>query len=291
MEEMKTRSVGALEISLVGLGTNNFGTDFFRKPCDREAATRILAAALDAGVNFIDSAEEYSVKSANGTGESEQIIGQALKKLGVRRHEVIIATKFLNVDLEHPDERGRKRIRRALEGSLRRLDTNYVDLYQQHRPDPATPIDETLAALEQLVREGQVREIGCSNYPGALLDKARAAGENQGLPRFVTTQSRYNVLQEPREEGVLDACERNSVALLPYYPLANGLLTGKYSRDQVPPPEYRLGGHTRISDRYRSSLLTPECLAKVCQLESFARERKHTLLELAVSWLAPQPLI
>lgn len=287
---MKTRTVGALRLSVVGLGANNFGTDFFGKRCDLDTATRIIAAALDAGVNFIDTAEEYSVRSGHGSGESEQFIGHALKALGIRRDDVVIATKFLNTDDTAAGERGPKRIVRALEGSLRRLGVSHIDLYQQHRPDPETPLEDTLAALDELVRAGKVREIGCSNYSGALLDKARAVSDEHGIARFVTTQSRYNALEGPREEGVLDACERNSMKLLPYYPLANGLLTGKYAQGG-PPPGSRLAAGTPISDRYRVALLTPDRLDAVAALESFARDRGHTLLELAVSWLTSQPII
>ena len=275
---------------MVGLGTNNFGTDFFGKRCDLDDATRIIGVALDIGVNFIDTAEEYSARTANGTGESEQFIGQALKKLGVRREDVVIATKFLNTDSDYPDELGPKRIVRALEGSLRRLDVTYIDLYQQHRPDPDTPLEATLAALSELVQDGKVREIGCSNYSGSLLDEAQAVSDHHGYARFVTSQSRYNLLEVPREGGVLEACKRNAIALLPYYPLASGLLTGKYSYAAAPPPGSRLAANTPISERYKHSLLTPDRLEQVSKLESFALERGHTLLELAVSWLTSQPI-
>jgi aryl-alcohol dehydrogenase-like predicted oxidoreductase len=288
---LRTRKVGGLDVSVVGLGTNNFGTDFFGGGCDVDDATRIISAAFDAGVNFMDTAEEYSVRSRNGSGQSEQLIGVALKRLKPRRDEFVVATKFLNEDLDNPDERGSRRIVRALELSLKRLNLDYVDLYQQHRPDPGTPVEETLVALDELVRAGKVREIGCSNFAGSQIDEAEAASTRSGLVRFVTTQSRYNVLENPREEGVLEACQRSSVMLLPYYPLASGLLTGKYGRPDPPPPGSRLTVGTPISDRMKSSLLTDNRLRIVRELESFARSCGRTLLELAISWLTSQPLV
>jgi aryl-alcohol dehydrogenase-like predicted oxidoreductase len=288
---LKTRTLGSLEVSVVGLGTNNFGTDFFGKGCDLNEATRIISAALDAGINFLDTAEEYSVRSRNGTGESEQFIGHALQRLGTRRHEIVIATKFLNEDLAAPGEHGPRRIVRALESSLRRLDVECVDLYQQHRPDPDTPLEDTLGALDTLIREGKVREIGCSNFTGEQIDEAQAVSARHGLTAFVTSQSRYNLLQGPREEGALEGCRRNSLMLLPYYPLASGLLTGKYRGDGVPPAGSRLAVHTPIADRLKSSLLTSDRLAQVGELETFAKENGHTLLELSLSWLTSQPLV
>lgn len=288
---MKTRFLGSLEVSVVGLGTNNFGTDFFGSQCDLDDATRIISAALDAGVTFMDTAEEYSVTSTNGTGQSEQFIGEALRRLGIRREQLTIATKFLNEDLRSPEERGAKRIVRALEGSLKRLGVDHVDLYQQHRPDPDTPIEDILAALDRLVRDGKVREIGCSRFSGEQIDEARAASDKHGLAPFVSSQSRYNLLEKPGEEGVLEACERNSMMLLPYYPLASGLLTGKYSHESPASAGSRLAVDTPISNRMKSSLLTDDRFGTVAKLELFARERGHTLLELAVSWLTSQPFV
>jgi aryl-alcohol dehydrogenase-like predicted oxidoreductase len=288
---LKTQKLGSLEVSVVGLGTNNFGTDFFGKSCDLKQATRIISAALDAGVNFLDTAEEYSVRSHNGTGQSEQFIGQALQRLGSRRDEIVIATKFLNEDLTAPGERGPKRIIRALERSLQRLKVECVDLYQQHRPDPDTPLHDTLGALDTLIHQGKIREIGCSNFTGEQIDAAQAVSAEHGLAPFITSQSRYNLLEGPREEGALQGCRRNSMMLLPYYPLASGLLTGKYRGDGVPPLGSRLAEHTPISDRLKGSLLTADHLARVGELETFAQENGHTLLELALSWLTSQPFV
>ena len=288
---MKTRTLGSLEVSVVGLGTNNFGTDFFGKSCDLTQATRIISAALDVGINFLDTAEEYSVRSRNGTGQSEQFIGHALQKLGSRRDEIVIATKFLNEDLAAPEERGPERIIRALESSLRRLNVEFVDLYQQHRPDPDTALHDTLSALDTLIQQGKIREIGCSNFSGEQIDAAQAVSARDGLAAFVTSQSRYNLLEGPREEGALEGCRRNSLMLLPYYPLASGLLTGKYGSGGVPPAGSRLAEHTTINDRFRGSLLTPDHLAQVSELETFAKESGHTLLELSMSWLTSQPFV
>ena len=289
--DVKTRFLGSLEVPVVGLGTNNFGTDFFGSQCDLDDATRIISAALDAGVTFIDTAEEYSVTSTNGTGQSEQFVGAALKRLGTRRDQLIIATKFLNVDIRSPDERGPKRIVRALEGSLKRLGVDHIDLYQQHRPDPDTPIEDILAALDRLVRDGKVREIGCSRFSGEQIDEARAASDQHALAPFVSSQSRYNLLEQPGEEGVLEACERHSMMLLPYYPLASGLLTGKYSHGSFASTGSRLTVDTPISNRMKTSLLTEDRFKTVASLELFAGERGHTLLELAISWLTSQPFV
>jgi aryl-alcohol dehydrogenase-like predicted oxidoreductase len=288
---VKTRFIGSLEVSVVGLGTNNFGTDFFGRQCDLDDATRIVFAALDAGVTFLDTAEEYSVTGVNGTGQSEQFIGEALRRLGSRRDQLIIATKFLNVDLLAPEERGSQRIVRALEGSLKRLGVDHIDLYQQHRPDPDTPIEDTLAALDRLVRDGKVREIGCSRFSGQQIDEARAASDKHDLAPFVSSQSQYNVLDKPPEEGVLGACVRNSMMLLPYYPLASGLLTGKYGPESLDLAGTRLTADTPISNRLKNSLLTDDRLNTVSTLKLFAEERGHSLLELAISWLTSQPLV
>jgi aryl-alcohol dehydrogenase-like predicted oxidoreductase len=288
---LKTRKLGSLEVSVVGLGTNNFGTDFFGHKCDLEDATRIISAALDAGVNFLDTAEEYSVVGRNGRGQSEQFIGQAMQRLGSHRGDIVIASKFLNEDLAAPEERGSKRIRHALESSLKRLNVDHVDLYQQHRWDPGTPLEETLDALDSLIRQGKIREIGCCNFTGAQLDRARALSAARGLAAFVTSQSRYNLLEGPREDDALQGCRRQSMKLLPYYPLASGLLTGKYSSEETPPSGSRLAEPTPISKGMKRSLLTSDRLAQVTALRTFAEERGHTLLELAISWLTSRPFV
>jgi aryl-alcohol dehydrogenase-like predicted oxidoreductase len=284
---MQTRKLGSLDVSIVGLGSNNFGTDFFGNACNQDDAARVVHAALDAGINFIDTAEEYSTATNVGTGRSEEYIRSAL---GPRRSEVIIASKFRNDSLSAPDQRGARRIVAALEDTLNRLGTDYVDLYQQHTPDPDTPMDEVLEAMDRLVRDGKVREIGCCNYSGALIDQARKVSDDRNLSPFVSSQSRYNLLQMPRQEGVLEACQRHGMALLPYFPLASGLLTGKY-RAGEDPADGRLAAETAIGKGLRSSLLTEGRLQTVGELERFAQEHGHTLLELAISWLTSQPVV
>ena len=189
-----------------------------------------------------------------------------------------------------PDQRGAKRIVAALEDTLNRLGTDYVDLYQQHTPDPDTPMEEVLEAMDRLVRDGKVREIGCCNYTGALIDQARSVSDERNLSHFVSSQSRYNLLQMPRQEGVLEACQRHGMALLPYFPLASGLLTGKY-RAGEDPADGRLAAETAIGKGLKSSLLTEGRLQTVHELERFAQERGHTILELAISWLTSQPVV
>ena len=288
---MKTRKLGCLEVSVVGLGTNNFGTDFFGPKCSLEDATRIISAALDAGINFLDTAEEYSVRSRNGSGQSEQFIGQAIQKLGCHRADMVIASKFLDEDVAAPEERGSKRITRALESSLKRLNVDYIDLYQQHRWDPGTPLEETLDTLDNLIRQGKIREIGCCNFTGAHIDQAQAVSAAHGLAAFVTSQSRFNVLEGPREEDAVEGCCRHAMKLLPYYPLASGLLTGKYRNEKSPPSGSRLAVATPISEKMKRSWLTSDRLTQVAALETFAKKSGHTLLELAISWLTSQPFV
>jgi aryl-alcohol dehydrogenase-like predicted oxidoreductase len=275
-------------VSVVGLGANNFGTDFFGNKCDQDQATRVIDAALDAGVNLIDTAEEYSTRSPWGTGRSEEFIGVAL---GSRRDDVVIASKFSVRSEDEPEERGAQRVVRAVEGSLRRLGTDRIDLYQQHFADPDVPIDEILTALDRLVRDGKVREIGCCNFSGEMLDAADAASTAGGLARFVSAQNQYNVLDPPREDGVIDACERLGLLLLPYYPLASGLLTGKYRKDAPAPADSRFGSGTRVGERLRNRQLSDVRIEVVEQLDVLARDRGHSLLELAISWLTSQPFV
>jgi aryl-alcohol dehydrogenase-like predicted oxidoreductase len=233
---MKRRRIGSLEVSVVGLGGNSFGTDFFGARCDQREVTRIINAALDAGVNLIDTAEEYSITSFLGEGHSEELIGVAL---GSRRDEAVIATKFLNTSDGEPDQRGASRIVAAAEASLLRLRTDRIDLYQQHQPDPDTPIEETLKALEQLVLDGKVREVGCCNFTADMLDAATEAAGRSSFAAFRSCQVQYSLLERPPND-VLASVERNRMSILAYFPLASGLLTGKYRRGEPPPPDSRL---------------------------------------------------
>lgn len=290
---MKTRSIGTLQVSIVGLGTNNFGTDFFGKKCDAAQASRTVNAALDAGVTLIDTAEEYSTVTAYGRGESEQFIGAAL---GARRNEVVIATKFSTSAPNAPDERGAKRILRAVEGSLQRLRTDRIDLYQQHFPDPGVPIEEILEALDRLIRDGKVREIGCCNFSGEMIERAMninattTNGKPKELRHFVSAQNQYNIFDAPTEPGVLDAIRRHGLMLLPYFPLASGLLTGKYRHGEGPPPGSRFDTDAKVAGMIRSHI-SEERVGKAERLEAYARERGHSLLELAFSWLASQTFV
>lgn len=262
---METRKIGPLDVSVVGLGCNNFG-----RRLDEKASAAVIDAALDAGINFFDTADVY------GDGHSEAFIGRAL--VG-RRDRVIIATKFGN---QMEDGRGASPayVRKAVEASLKRLNTDCIDLYQIHKPDPDTPIADTLGALNDLVRAGKVREIGCSNFSAEQLREAESAVRD-GAARFVSVQNHYSLLHREPEAEVLPECERLGLAFLPYFPLASGLLTGKYRLGQ-PMPE-----NTRLSGRAPSE----EQLALVEKLIAFAEARGHSILELAVSWLLARPVV
>ena len=258
---MQTHKIGSLDVSIVGIGCNNFG-----RRLDAEATARVVNAALDVGINFFDTADIY------GTGQSEDYLGQAL---GSRRSNVLIATKF-GVEMDgkgggaHPDY-----IRTAVEASLRRLKTDYIDLYQLHTPDATVPIADTLGALNELVQSGKVREIGCSNFTAEMLRDAEASTP-ANRARFVSVQNYYSMLHREPENDVLAECERLGLGFLPYFPLERGLLTGKYRRGQ-PKPE-----NTRLSN---TDLVTDEVLTIVERLVEFAEGHGHTVLDLAVSWL------
>ncbi|MBV8203302.1 MAG: aldo/keto reductase [Acidobacteria bacterium] len=263
---MQTRRIGTLEVSVVGLGCNNFGGRL-----DRAGTRAVVAAALDAGVNFFDTADMY------GGTRSEEYLGEAL---GAQRGQAIIATKFgWRID---DQRRGAKPdyVRRAAEDSLRRLGTDRIDLYQLHRPDPETPIEQTLEALGELVRAGKVREIGCSGFSAAQLREAQAAVRG-GAARFVSVQNEYSLLQREPEREVLAECERLDLAFLPFFPLASGMLTGKYRRGAADPAGTRLTAAPRPSDRF----LNERNRAIADGLAGLAAARGHTLLDLAFSWL------
>jgi len=285
---MQTSTIGSLSVSRVGLGGNNFGTDFFGSKCDERESARIIDAALDVGINFIDTAEEYSVDSFVGSGRSEEIIGRVL---GERRNRVVIASKYSIYDVVDPEERGYARVIHAVEGSLRRLGTDRIDLYQQHFPDPNIQIEEMLEALTRLVKDGKVREIGCCNFSGQMIDTAAAGSDAANIDRFASAQNQYNLLDDPTEDGVLEACARNGLKLIPYFPLASGLLTGKYSAGTPAPAGSRFEADTFCNGILRERQVSDQRLAKVAQFEAFALERGHSLLELAMSWLAAQNIV
>lgn len=266
---MQTRTIGSLTVSVVGLGCNNFGGRL-----DERATAAVVDAALDAGITFFDTADIY------GGTKSEEYLGRILEG---RRDRVVLATKFgMAVDENrkgaHPDY-----VRRAVEDSLRRLRTDHIDLYQLHQPDPSVPIGDTLGVLQELVGAGSVREIGCSNFSVAQLREARdAAGSGA---RFVSVQNQYSLLHREPETGVLDECVREGLAFLPFFPLASGLLTGKYHRGRPAPKG------TRLANRSNHRFLNEDNLAIVEGLRSFAEARGHTMLELAFSWLASRPAV
>jgi aryl-alcohol dehydrogenase-like predicted oxidoreductase len=273
---LPTRRLGdsELEVSAVGLGCNNFGGRL-----DAEGTAAVLEAALDAGITFFDTADIYG-----GAGASERLMGEALAG---RRDEFLIATKFgweMSGAEGAPDAaRGsREYIRWAVEGSLRRLRVERIDLYQYHRPDGVTPIEETLAALDELVGEGLVGAIGCSNVTAAELGEAERAARERGLARFVTVQNEYSLLERGIETDVVPACERLGVSVLPFFPLAKGLLSGKYRRGERAPEGTRLAGGEPGDDAQ---------FDVVERLEAFAAERGVGLIDVAIAGLAAQPAV
>ena len=267
---MDTRRIGSLEVSVVGLGCNNFG-----RRLDSGATSAVVDAALDAGVNFFDTADVY------GGTKSEEFLGRALSR---RRDEVVLATKFgAQVDEQRKGAKP-EYVGQAVEDSLRRLRTDRIDLYQLHRPDPDVPIEDTLGALDELVRAGKVREIGCSNFSAEQLRAAEKATRDGGA-RFVSVQNEYSVLHREPERDVLPECERLGIAFIPYFPLVSGLLTGKYRQGQ-PAPE-----GSRLQSGRGDSLLTDRNLAVVGELIEFSESRGHTILELAFSWLLTRPAV
>ena len=266
MKELTTRRIGSLQASVVGLGCNNFG-----RRLDQGATKAVVDATLEAGINFFDTANVY------GDTLSEEYLGRAL---GKRRQHVLVASKF---GMRMPDGSEGARpeyVRTSIEGSLRRLGTDWIDLYQLHRPDEDVPVAETLGALNELVEEGLVREIGCSNFSVAQLEEAKGAA-GDGAARFVSVQNHYSLLhREPEEDGVLDWCAANDTAFIPFFPLQNGLLTGKYRADRERPENTRLSTSAR-----GDKLLTAENLALVEDLISWAGGKDRELLELAFGWL------
>jgi aryl-alcohol dehydrogenase-like predicted oxidoreductase len=264
---VEKRPIGSLSVSVVGVGCNNFGGRI-----DENHTKEVIDAALDVGLNFFDTADMYA------GGKSEELLGRFL---GNRRREVIVATKFGN-DMEGQGRGARPEyVKKALHASLKRLRTDYVDLYQQHVPDPDVPIAETLGALDALVKAGMVREIGCSNFSATQIREARKVSDARpGSARFVSVQNEYSLLHREPEEEVLPECEREGLAFLPFFPLMSGLLTGKYRKGKPIPQNTRVARYERYN-----KLLTEENLDKVEALIDFAESRGRTLLELAFSWL------
>jgi len=268
---MDTVKIGSLEASRVGLGCNNFGMRI-----DEAAATAVVHAALDAGVNFFDTADSY------GRTRSEEFLGRALAG---RRDDVIVATKFASDLGEGQGGASARWVAEAVEGSLRRLGTDRIDLYQQHRPDDSVPIEETLGALDALVRAGKVREIGNSNFRTSQVEAAEEVSRERGWARFVTAQNHMNLLERSPRRRLLPTCERLGLAFLPYFPLASGLLTGKYHRGEAAPEGTRLA---LWGDR-AAGIMTDDNFAVVEALTAWAGDHGHTILDLAFAWLAAQP--
>ena len=270
---MKYRRLGrsGLTVSVVGLGCNNFGGRV-----DASGARAVVDAALESGVTFFDTADSY------GAGQSEALLAEAL---GARRKDVVIATKF-GADLEGregPDwgaRGGRRYIRRAVEASLRRLRTEWIDLYQMHWPDPATPIEETLSALTDLVREGKVRYIGSSNFTGWQVADAEWTSRARGYERFISAQNEYSLIGRSAEQELVGALQHYEIGLLPYFPLVSGLLTGKYKRGASAPEG------TRMQAWSLGELLSDAAFGVVERLEAYAQQRGVTLLDVAIGGLA-----
>ncbi|HYZ92831.1 MAG TPA: aldo/keto reductase [Actinomycetota bacterium] len=277
---METRKLGSLDVSVVGLGCNNFGMRI-----DEAATKEVVDAAIDAGINFFDTADVYGNR-----GKSEEFLGKAL---GPKRDDVLIATKFGSPMSDDGQSQGGspRWIERAVEDSLRRLGTDRIDLYQHHFPDRDTPFDETLAALDKLVRDGKVREIGCSNYAGKHIDKCAGISKDKGIAQWVSAQNNYSLLERAPEADVIGACERNGLGLLPYFPLASGLLTGKYVSKDDRPEGTRITLMAQAMPERAEGVLTDENFAIIGKLRAFAEEHGHSLLDLAMSWLASKPVI
>ncbi|MFZ1062195.1 MAG: aldo/keto reductase [Acidimicrobiales bacterium] len=268
---MEKRTIGSLDVTVVGLGCNNFGSRL-----DQKATTAVVHAALEAGINFFDTADIY------GATKSEVMLGKAL---GKRRRDVVIATKFgMPID----DQRfGAKPayVRSACEDSLRRLGTDHIDLYQLHYPDATVPISETLGALQGLVADGKVREIGCSNMSALQLRQAKTAAGTRSA--FVSVQNQYSLLaREPERDGVLDTCRELGIGFLPFYPLANGMLTGKFHPGEAPAKGTRLAS---MPAERSAHWLSTELQERVKKLLDYAEQIDVPLLTLAYSWLLSHP--
>jgi aryl-alcohol dehydrogenase-like predicted oxidoreductase len=270
---MEKRVIGGkngLQVSLVGLGCNAFG-----RRVDEKGTHAVIDAAIEAGIDFFDTAETY------GGGDSELFIGTGMKG---RRNQVFLATKFghTHSHLEDKPRGSPENIRVAVEQSLKKLQTDWIDLYQLHRPDPDTPIVETMGALENLVAAGNIRFYGCSYYSGVQMREATDAANKAGFKGFVTAQNAWNMLEREIEEDLIPVCETNGIGLLPYYPIARGLLTGKYKRGSTAPSGSRLAGDGNLATA-NFDLLE--------RLEAYAHDHGYDLLTLAISWLAVQPSI
>jgi aryl-alcohol dehydrogenase-like predicted oxidoreductase len=271
--DYRTLGTSGLLVSAVGLGCNNFGIR-----CDLEQTRAVVNKALDLGITLFDTADSYGKR-----GGSETLLGQIL---GSRRKEIVLATKFGTAMDDEGARKGasRRYIMTAVEASLRRLQTDWIDLYQLHHPDPAVPIEETLRALDDLVRQGKVRHIGSSNFSGRQLIEADETARRADLHRFVSAQNEYSILRRGAEQDAIPAMAACSVGLLPYFPLASGLLTGKYRREDIPP-----GTRLATPRPHETAILAAANWTLIEALDRYCRERGRSLLELAVSWLLSKP--
>lgn len=280
MTEYRRLGTSGLSVSVIGLGCNNLGRPGTASESQRGAAA-VVSAALDAGITLFDVADSYG----RSPGVSEELLGRSL---GRNRDDVVVATKF-GLDLKGingPDwgARGSRRyILKAVESSLKRLNTDWIDLYQYHAPDPATPIDETLAALDQLVQSGKVRYIGHSNFAGWQVAEAEYVARQLGSTRFISAQNHYNLLERAVEREVVPAAQSYGLGLLPYFPLANGLLTGKYAAGHAP-------AGSRLTHS-RTNLLDNANWEQLADFSAYARARSLTELDVAFSWLASRPAV
>ncbi|MPZ51050.1 MAG: aldo/keto reductase [Dehalococcoidia bacterium] len=276
---MEYRYLGnsGLQVSVVGLGCNNFGGRL-----DARQTADVINKCVDMGITFFDTADVYG-----GRGKSEEFMGPAIKP---HRRNIVLATKSFSPMGEGPYWQGasRKYIMDAVEDCMRRLETDYIDLYQMHRPDPKTPIEETLRALEDLVRSGKVRYIGSSNYAAWQVVEAHFTSKENHLSSYISAQNEYSLLQrEPEQNGLTAVCEKFNVGLLPFFPLASGFLTGKYRPGEPAPEGSRLSGASPMAARF----LKEDNYDTLMKLEGFAQERGHTMVELAISWLASKPYV
>lgn len=275
---MDIRNLGGsgLRVSAVGLGCNNFG-----QRTDLETSRKVIHKAIDLGITLFDTADIYA-----GRGGSETVLGEVL---GHRRKDIVLATKYAKAMSDDGTKQGasRRYIMTAVEDSLRRLKTDYIDLYQQHDFDPLTPIEETLRALEDLIRQGKVRYIGCSNFPAWRVAEAQFTARGINTHAFVSCQDEYSLIVRDNERDLFPAAQAYNLGILPFFPLASGLLTGKYKRGAAAPADTRFAKMQYLSDRY----MTEANFDLVQKLQDFVNARGRTMLELAFSWLAARPQV
>jgi aryl-alcohol dehydrogenase-like predicted oxidoreductase len=277
---MEQRSLGrsGLRVSIFGLGCNNFG-----RRIDLETSTRVVHKALDLGINFFDTADVYRSE----LGGSEEFLGKAL---GSHRKDVVVATK-IGMAMDRSGwlkGASRRYIITAVEASLKRLNTDWIDLCQQHQPDPLTPVEETLRAFDDLIRAGKIRYIGCSNLPAWKVVEAHWTAQRSNVSPFISCQDEYSLLTRRPEREMIPMMEAHGLGLLPYYPLASGMLTGKYRRDEPLPADGRLSAHAK---HYGSRFVNDKNWPVVEELAAFCEKRGRTMLELAFSWLIRQKCV